>query len=88
MLIHPFLNNPITYPLAFIPFFFFIFLVVVGSSNAVNLTDGLDGLAIGLMVISAGALTVLAYTSGNREFANYLSLIRNPRTSELTIFCG
>ncbi|MDE3198507.1 MAG: phospho-N-acetylmuramoyl-pentapeptide-transferase [Acidobacteriota bacterium] len=82
------LDNPWTYPLAFIPFYIFFVLVVVGSSNAVNITDGLDGLAIGLMVISAGALTILAYTSGNKELANYLSLTRNPRTAELTIFCG
>jgi phospho-N-acetylmuramoyl-pentapeptide-transferase len=88
LLIHALLNNPITYPLAFIPFFLFIFLVVVGSSNAVNLTDGLDGLAIGLMVISAAALTVLTYVSGNKELASYLQLARNPRSAELTIFCG
>ena len=60
----------------------------MGASNAVNITDGLDGLAIGLMVISAGAMTVLAYVSGNRELANYLQLARNVRTAELTIFCG
>jgi phospho-N-acetylmuramoyl-pentapeptide-transferase len=88
LLIHPFLDSPFTYPLAFLFFYLFVVLVVVGSSNAVNITDGLDGLAIGLMVISAGALTVLAYTSGNREFAYYLQLARNPRTAELTIFCG
>jgi phospho-N-acetylmuramoyl-pentapeptide-transferase len=88
LLIHAFMGNPFTYALAFIPFYIFFVFVVVGSSNAVNVTDGLDGLAIGLMVISAGALTVLAYTSGNREFANYLQLARNPRTAELTIFCG
>jgi len=88
LLITPLMNNPFTYPLAFLPFFIFVVLVVVGSSNAVNITDGLDGLAIGLMVISVGALTVLAYTSGNREFAFYLQLARNPRTAELTIFCG
>jgi phospho-N-acetylmuramoyl-pentapeptide-transferase len=88
LLIHSLLDNPITYPLAFIGFFGFIFLVVVGSSNAVNLTDGLDGLAIGLMVISAAALTVLTYVSGNKEFASYLDLTRNPRSAELTIFCG
>jgi phospho-N-acetylmuramoyl-pentapeptide-transferase len=88
LLIHAALNNPFTYVLAFLPFYLFFVFVVVGSSNAVNITDGLDGLAIGLMVISAGALTVLAYTSGNREFANYLQLARNPRTAELTIFCG
>jgi phospho-N-acetylmuramoyl-pentapeptide-transferase len=87
-LIHSLMDSPYTYVLAFIPFYLFVVLVVVGSSNAVNITDGLDGLAIGLMVISAGALTVLAYTSGNREFAFYLQLARNPRTAELTIFCG
>jgi phospho-N-acetylmuramoyl-pentapeptide-transferase len=88
LLIHPFLDSPFTYPLAFLFFYIFVVLVVVGSSNAVNITDGLDGLAIGLMVISAGALTVLAYTSGNKEFAYYLGLARNARTAELTIFCG
>src|SRR5581483_4681512 len=71
LLIHSALGNPITYALGFLPFYLFVVFVVVGSSNAVNITDGLDGLAIGLMVISAGALTVLAYTSGNREWANY-----------------
>jgi phospho-N-acetylmuramoyl-pentapeptide-transferase len=88
LLIHSLMGNPITYVLGFAPFYLFVVLVVVGSSNAVNITDGLDGLAIGLMVISAGALTILAYTSGNRELANYLQLARNPRTAELTIFCG
>jgi phospho-N-acetylmuramoyl-pentapeptide-transferase len=87
-LITSLMGNPFTYALAFVPFYLFVVLVVVGASNAVNVTDGLDGLAIGLMVISAGALTVLAYTSGNREFAYYLQLARNPRTAELTIFCG
>ncbi len=88
LLIHSLMGNPFTYALAFLPFYVFFVFVVVGSSNAVNITDGLDGLAIGLMVISAGALTVLAYTSGNKDFANYLQLARNPRTQELTIFCG
>jgi phospho-N-acetylmuramoyl-pentapeptide-transferase len=88
LLIHVALGNPFTYALAFLPFYIFLVLVVVGASNAVNITDGLDGLAIGLMVIAAGALTVLAYTSGNREMATYLQLARNPRTAELTIFCA
>lgn len=88
LLIHPWLDNSLTYPFAFVVFFLFIFLVVVGSSNAVNLTDGLDGLAIGLMVISAAALTVLTYIGGNKEFANYLGIARNARTAELTVFCG
>jgi len=87
--VDPFADGQSIYvPLAFLPFYIFFVLVVVGSSNAVNVTDGLDGLAIGLMVISAGALTVLAYTGGNRELANYLQIARNPRTQELTIFCG
>src|SRR5207247_5068694 len=60
----------------------------VFASNAVNLTDGLDGLASGLMVIAAGALTMLAYAGGHAQLAEYLQLARNPRTSELTIFCG
>ena len=88
LVIHSLLENPIAYPFAFIFFFLFVVFVVVGSSNAVNLTDGLDGLAIGLMVIAAGALTVLTYAGGHRELANYLQIARNPRTAELTIFCG
>ncbi len=89
LVIHALMGSPYTYILGFVPFYFFFVIVVVGSSNAVNITDGLDGLAIGLMVISATALTALAYTTGNRELANYLQLFaRNPRTAELTIFCG
>jgi phospho-N-acetylmuramoyl-pentapeptide-transferase len=89
LLIHSLMDSPLTYALAFIPFYLFVVLVVVGSSNAVNITDGLDGLAIGLMVISAGAMTILAYVTSNKEFAYYLQLMaRNPRTAELTIFCG
>jgi phospho-N-acetylmuramoyl-pentapeptide-transferase len=87
-LIHSLMGNPYTYVIGFFPFYLFFVLVVVGSSNAVNITDGLDGLAIGLMVISGVAFTALAYTSGNREFSTYLQLVRNPRTAELTIFCG
>jgi phospho-N-acetylmuramoyl-pentapeptide-transferase len=88
LLIQPLLRNPWTYVLGAAPFCVFVALVVVFSSNAVNLTDGLDGLAIGLMVISAGALTVLTYAGGHAQLAEYLQLARNPRTSELTIFCG
>jgi phospho-N-acetylmuramoyl-pentapeptide-transferase len=80
--------NPWTYVLGVAPFCIFVALVVVFSSNAVNLTDGLDGLAIGLMVIAAGALTILTYAGGHKDLAQYLQLARNPRTSELTIFCG
>ncbi len=82
------MHNPWTYALGALPFCAFVALVVVFMSNAVNLTDGLDGLAIGLMVVAAGALTVLAYAGGHVELADYLQLARNPHTSELTIFCG
>jgi phospho-N-acetylmuramoyl-pentapeptide-transferase len=76
------------WPLAFLFFIGFVALVIVGSSNAVNLTDGLDGLAIGCTVIAAGALTVLTYVSGHATFATYLELQRMPQVGELTIFCG
>jgi len=88
LLVDSWLDSPYLYPFAFIFFFTFLFFVLVGSANAVNLTDGLDGLAIGLMVIAAGAMTVLTYTSGHRELAAYLELARLPGSSELTIFCG
>jgi len=81
-------RNPNLWPLAFLPFIAFVVLVIVGSSNAVNLTDGLDGLAIGCTVIAAGALAVLTYVSGHATFAAYLDLQRMPQVGELTIFCG
>jgi phospho-N-acetylmuramoyl-pentapeptide-transferase len=74
--------------LAFVPFILFIVFVLMGSSNAVNLTDGLDGLAIGCTIIAAGALAVLTYVSGHVVFADYLELQRMPQVGELTIFCG
>jgi phospho-N-acetylmuramoyl-pentapeptide-transferase len=82
------MHNPYTYVIGVAPFAILVSLIVVFTSNAVNLTDGLDGLAIGLMVISAGALTMLAYAGGHVTLADYLQLARNPHTSELTIFCG
>ncbi len=74
--------------LAFLPFIVFVTLVIVFSSNAVNLTDGLDGLAIGCTIIAAGALVVLTYVSGHVVFADYLELTRMPKVGELTVFCG
>jgi phospho-N-acetylmuramoyl-pentapeptide-transferase len=76
------------WPLAFVPFLFATAIVIVGSSNAVNLTDGLDGLAIGCTVIAAGALTVLTYVSSNYRWATYLEIQYIPRVGELTVFCG
>jgi len=82
------LSSPWTYPLAFVIFFAFLWLVVVGASNAVNLTDGLDGLASGLMIIAGGAMTVLCYVSGHRVFADYLDIARLPGAAELTVFAA
>jgi phospho-N-acetylmuramoyl-pentapeptide-transferase len=66
----------------------FAVFVLVGASNAVNLTDGLDGLAISTFAIAAGAYTALAYVTGHRVFADYLLLVHLPRVAELTVFCG
>jgi phospho-N-acetylmuramoyl-pentapeptide-transferase len=74
--------------LAFVPFVLWVVLWLVGTSNAVNLTDGLDGLAIGCTIIAAGALAVLTYVSGHVVFADYLELQRMPLVGELTVFCG
>jgi phospho-N-acetylmuramoyl-pentapeptide-transferase len=88
LLIHSLADNWWTYPLAFAIVYFFLLFVVVGASNGVNLTDGLDGLAIGLMVIAAGALTALTYISGHAEWSRYLEIERVANVGELTIFCG
>jgi phospho-N-acetylmuramoyl-pentapeptide-transferase len=67
----------------------FAAFVLVGATNAVNLTDGLDGLAISVFAVSAGAFTALAYVSTHVVFAEYLQLVKlNSAASELTIFCG
>ncbi|HJX15237.1 MAG TPA: phospho-N-acetylmuramoyl-pentapeptide-transferase, partial [Candidatus Deferrimicrobiaceae bacterium] len=66
----------------------FIILVIVGASNAVNLTDGLDGLAIGPSIIAAGTYMLFAYLTGHVKIANYLQIPYVPGAGELTIFCG
>lgn len=63
-------------------------LVITGASNAVNLTDGLDGLAIGPSMIAAGCFAFIAYLVGNAVFANYLQLHHVPGSDELTVFCA
>jgi phospho-N-acetylmuramoyl-pentapeptide-transferase len=70
------------YLLAFAP------IVVVGFSNAVNLTDGLDGLAISVTMVTSAALTGFTYVTGHEAFAKYLGLEHNPGIHELTIFCA
>ncbi|MGE5275540.1 MAG: phospho-N-acetylmuramoyl-pentapeptide-transferase [Acidobacteriota bacterium] len=66
----------------------FVAIVLVGSSNAVNLTDGLDGLAIGAVGIAAGTYAILAYVTGNAVAARYLQIPFVPQSGELAIFCG
>ncbi|WP_341755430.1 phospho-N-acetylmuramoyl-pentapeptide-transferase [Candidatus Tisiphia endosymbiont of Ptychoptera albimana] len=88
-------NNLLTIPffknllidlgLFYIPFSMF---VIVGASNAVNLTDGLDGLAIVPIAITAGSFTLIIYLVGNSFYANYLQIMYIPNISELTIFCA
>lgn len=66
----------------------FAMLVVVGASNAVNLTDGLDGLAIGPVIMAGGVFAVLAWLAGNFRAADYLKIINVKGAGELTVFCG
>ncbi len=65
-----------------------VYFTLVGSSNAVNLTDGLDGLAIVPTILVAGALAIFAYTTGNVNFSEYLHIPHIPQASELVIICG
>jgi phospho-N-acetylmuramoyl-pentapeptide-transferase len=66
----------------------FAMLVVIGSSNAVNLTDGLDGLAIGPIVMAGGAFGIIAYLTGNFRAADYLKILNVRGAGELTVFCA
>ncbi|WP_180682770.1 phospho-N-acetylmuramoyl-pentapeptide-transferase [Tepidicella baoligensis] len=78
----------VSYPLGVFGFVLLTYLVIVGSSNAVNLTDGLDGLAIMPVVMVGSALGVFAYVTGNAVFARYLLLPHIPGTGEVLIFCA
>jgi phospho-N-acetylmuramoyl-pentapeptide-transferase len=78
----------ISYPLGVLGFVLLTYLVIVGSSNAVNLTDGLDGLAIMPVVMVGACLGVFAYVTGNSVFARYLFLPHIPGAGELMIFCS
>ena len=69
-------------------FMLLAFIVIVGSSNGVNLTDGLDGLAIVPTVLISGALSIFVYVSGHAGFSNYLGIPYLPMAGELAIFCG
>jgi phospho-N-acetylmuramoyl-pentapeptide-transferase len=85
-LIFPFFKNLIPdFGWLYVPFAVF---VLVGASNTVNLTDGLDGLAISTFAIAAATFTALAYVTGHRVLAEYLLLVRFAPAAELTVFCG
>ena len=75
-------------PLPGVVYVAFVTLVLTGSSNAVNLTDGLDGLAAGLTAIAAAAFAIFAYLFGRVDAAHYLGVLHLPGAGELTIFCG
>jgi phospho-N-acetylmuramoyl-pentapeptide-transferase len=85
-LVFPFFKQLVLHlGLLYIPF---VVLVLVGASNAVNLTDGLDGLAIGATAIAAGTYAVFTYVAGNRLIAGYLQLSYVPGVGEVAVFCG
>ena len=82
----PFFKNlEIDFGVFYIPV---VAMVIAGTSNAVNLTDGLDGLAAGLLAISVLAFAVIAYISGRVDFSDYLNIIYLPGTGELTVYCA
>ena len=86
-LLIPFVKN-FTIEIGFILFAIIAYLVIVGTSNAVNLTDGLDGLVIMPVIIITGALAIFAYISGNYNFSSYLNMAFIPGTEELFIICA
>jgi phospho-N-acetylmuramoyl-pentapeptide-transferase len=86
-LIVPFFKT-VSYPLGVVGFIVLTYLVIVGTSNAVNLTDGADGLAILPAVLVGSALGLFAYVTGNAVFARYLLIPYVPGAGELTVFCG
>ncbi|MEK9917727.1 MAG: phospho-N-acetylmuramoyl-pentapeptide-transferase [Betaproteobacteria bacterium] len=87
LLVIPFFKNA-AIPLGGVLFAILAFFVIVGSSNAVNLTDGLDGLAIMPSVMIAAALAVFAYVAGHYEFSRYLAFPHVPGAGELVVFCA
>ncbi len=86
-LIVPFFKN-VAYPLGVVGFILVTYFVIVGTSNAVNLTDGLDGLAILPAVMVGGALGIFTYVAGHAVYAKYLLFPYIPGASELAVFCG
>lgn len=84
----PFVKDPVISSMGLVGTLIFLFLVLVGASNAVNLTDGLDGLAIGCSNSAVAAYLVMAYVAGHFAFAEYLQIPFVRGAGELTVFCG
>ena len=84
----PFFTSPVIKSMPLVVLFLFLFLVLSGSSNAVNLTDGLDGLAIGCTITVASAYGVMAYVAGDETIASTLSISHIPGVGELTVVCA
>jgi len=86
-LIVPFFKH-LVFPLGSVGFVLLAYFVIVGTSNAVNLTDGLDGLAIMPTVLVAGAFSIFSYVAGHAVFSKYLGVPHIPGAGELSVFCG
>jgi phospho-N-acetylmuramoyl-pentapeptide-transferase len=84
----PFVKHPVIAKLPIVALFVFVYLWIVGFSNAINLTDGLDGLAIGCTISVALVYGILAYAAGNIVISDYLLINHVPGTGELTVVCG
>jgi phospho-N-acetylmuramoyl-pentapeptide-transferase len=82
----PFWKHPLVIPVG--AYLFMVSFVMVGTSNAVNLTDGLDGLAAGLIALTAAGLSVVAYLAGNLKFSGYLRIPYVPAAGELAVVCA
>lgn len=78
----------LTYPFNCIPYILVVVFIITATSNSVNLTDGLDGLAVGLVAISAAVWAVISYVSGRTDFSSYLDILYLPGAGELTIYCA
>jgi phospho-N-acetylmuramoyl-pentapeptide-transferase len=78
----------LSYPFNYIPYVLIVIFIITATSNSVNLTDGLDGLAVGLVAISATAWAAISYISGRIDFADYLNIIYLPGAGELTVYCA
>jgi len=84
----PFVKHPVIASLPVAALFLLVYLWLVGFSNAINLTDGLDGLAIGCTITVALVYGIMAYAAGNVKIAEYLLISSVPGTGELTVVCG